>query len=180
MLWDLSPAPLPKQPEFFDRISFLLPHYLGTSISCRKWQATPVFLPGGSQGQGSLVGCRLWGHTESDTTEALSSSSSSSILCNTNHLPKADILFSAWAFFFKYPAVFHPWDITQSVRTPAKPGLRRVGQRQSPSYFKYSLVHWDDPEGWYGEGGGFRRGNTYIPVVDSFWYLAKPIQLCKV
>ena len=36
----------------------------------RKWQPTPVFLPGESQGQGSLVGCRLWGHTESDTTEA--------------------------------------------------------------------------------------------------------------
>ena len=35
----------------------------------RKWQPTPAFLPGESQGQGSLVGCRLWGHTESDTTE---------------------------------------------------------------------------------------------------------------
>ena len=35
----------------------------------RKWQPTPVFLPGESQGQWSLVGCRLWGHTESDTTE---------------------------------------------------------------------------------------------------------------
>ena len=36
----------------------------------RKWQPTPVFLPGESQGRGSLVGCRLWGRTESDTTEA--------------------------------------------------------------------------------------------------------------
>ena len=36
----------------------------------RKWQPTPVFLPGESQGWGSLVGCRLWGRTESDTTEA--------------------------------------------------------------------------------------------------------------
>ena len=36
----------------------------------RKWQPTPLFLPGESQGQGSLVGCRLWGCTESDTTEA--------------------------------------------------------------------------------------------------------------
>ena len=36
----------------------------------RKWQPTPVFLPGESQGQGSLVGCRPWGCTESDTTEA--------------------------------------------------------------------------------------------------------------
>ena len=35
----------------------------------RKWQATPVFLPGESQGRGSLVGCGLWGHTELDTTE---------------------------------------------------------------------------------------------------------------
>ena len=40
----------------------------------RKWQPTPVFLPGESQGQWSLVGCRLWGHTESDTTEVTSSS----------------------------------------------------------------------------------------------------------
>ena len=30
------------------------------------------------------------------------------------------------------------------------------------------LVHWDDPEGWYGEGGKeFRMGNTCIPVADS-------------
>ena len=36
----------------------------------RKWQPTPVFLPGESQGRGSLVGCHLWGHTESVTTEA--------------------------------------------------------------------------------------------------------------
>ena len=30
------------------------------------------------------------------------------------------------------------------------------------------LVHWDDPEEWYGEEGGFRIRNTCIPVVDSF------------
>ena len=35
----------------------------------RKWQPTPVFLPGESQGRGSLLGCRLWGRTELDTTE---------------------------------------------------------------------------------------------------------------
>ena len=51
-------------------------HGWGTSLSLftfmhwrRKWQPTPVFLPGESQGQGSLVGCHLWGHTESDMTE---------------------------------------------------------------------------------------------------------------
>ena len=53
-------------------------HNWGTSLSLftfmhwrRKWQPTPVFLPGESQGRGSLVGCCLWGRTELDTTEAI-------------------------------------------------------------------------------------------------------------
>ena len=36
----------------------------------KEMAPTAVLLPGESQGQGSLVGCRLWGRTESDTTEA--------------------------------------------------------------------------------------------------------------
>ena len=51
-------------------------HDLATSLSLftfmhwrRKRQPTPVFLPGESQGRGSLVGRHLWGCTESDTTE---------------------------------------------------------------------------------------------------------------
>jgi len=36
----------------------------------RKWQPTAMFLPGQSQGWRGLVGCHLWGRTESDTTEA--------------------------------------------------------------------------------------------------------------
>ena len=35
----------------------------------RKWQPTPVFLPGESQGQRSLLGCHLWGCAELDTTD---------------------------------------------------------------------------------------------------------------
>ena len=46
----------------------------------RKWQPTPVFLPGESRGWGSLVGCRLWGRTESTRLKRLSSSSSSRYL----------------------------------------------------------------------------------------------------
>ena len=44
------------------------------------------------------------------------------------------------------------------------------------------LVHWDDPEGWDGEGGGrgFRMGNTCTPMADSCQCVAKPIQYCKV
>ena len=43
------------------------------------------------------------------------------------------------------------------------------------------LVHWDNPEGWHGLGGGkgFRKGNTCIPVAYSCWCMAKPIQYCK-
>ena len=37
----------------------------------RKWQPTPVFLPGESQGQGSLVGYGLWGRKELDMTEVM-------------------------------------------------------------------------------------------------------------
>ena len=36
----------------------------------KEMATTPVFLPGESEGRGSLVGCRLWGDTESDMTEA--------------------------------------------------------------------------------------------------------------
>ena len=39
------------------------------SLGRRKWQPTPVFLPGESCGQRSLVGCHLWGRTELDMTE---------------------------------------------------------------------------------------------------------------
>ena len=63
--------------------SLMVGHDWATSLSLftfmhwrRKWQSTPGFLPGESQGQGSLVGCRLWGCTESDTRlKRLSSSS---------------------------------------------------------------------------------------------------------
>ena len=51
----------------------LLCVHLLVTQSCpwrRQWHPTPVFLPGKSQGWGSLVGCRLWGCTESDTTKA--------------------------------------------------------------------------------------------------------------
>ena len=56
--------------------SWRVRHDWATSLSLftfmhwrRKWQPTPVFLPGESQGRQSLVGCRLWGRTESDMTK---------------------------------------------------------------------------------------------------------------
>ena len=59
------------------RGSLRVGHDWATSLSLftfmhwrKTWQPTPVFLPGESQGWGNLVGCHLWGHTDSDTTEA--------------------------------------------------------------------------------------------------------------
>ena len=56
--------------------SLRVEHDWATSLSLftfmhwrRKWQPTPVFLPGESQGRWGLVGCCLWGGTESDTIE---------------------------------------------------------------------------------------------------------------
>ena len=42
---------------------------VGKILWRRKWQPTPVFLPGESHGQRSLVGYTPWGHKESDPTE---------------------------------------------------------------------------------------------------------------
>ena len=51
----------------------------------RKWQPTPVFLPGESQGQRSRVGCCLWGRTESDLTEATQQQQhQQSYICQSN------------------------------------------------------------------------------------------------
>ena len=46
-----------------------LDSWVGKIPRSRKWQPTPVFLPGKSHGQRSLVGCSPWGHNESDMPE---------------------------------------------------------------------------------------------------------------
>ena len=54
----------PKLSDFTERLGF---HF---SLSCiGEGNGNPLFLPGESQGWWSLVGCHLWGCTESDTTE---------------------------------------------------------------------------------------------------------------
>ena len=60
----------------------------------RKWQPTPVFLPGESQGQGSLVGCRTW-------LKRLSSSSIVNLLCVV-HFRCTAKLFSFIYFMYIY------------------------------------------------------------------------------
>ena len=60
----------------------------------RKWQPTPEFLPGESPGRGSLVGCRLWGRTESDTTEE--TQQQQQCLFSPRHVPDTLHIFTHW------------------------------------------------------------------------------------
>ena len=80
-------------------------HNWATSLSLftfmrwrRKWQPTPVFLPGESQGQRSLVGCRLWGSTELDTMKRLSSSSRTYLV-----------------YLLCLPVFFLPWNLISTM-----------------------------------------------------------------
>ena len=65
--------------------------------------------------------------------------------------------------------------ILSYVKQIASPGSMRDTGRSE-------LVHWDDPEGWDGEGGGrgFRMGNTCTHAAESCQCMAKPLQYCKV
>ena len=56
------------------------------------------------------------------------------------------------------------------IKTCIIPYKKRIASpRSKQDTGSLGLVHWDDPEGWYGEGGGrgFRMGNTCTPVADA-------------
>ena len=74
LAWKIPWTEEPGRLQFM--VSLRVGHYWATSLSLfsfihwrRKWQPTPVFLPRESEEWWSLVGCRLWGRTELDTTE---------------------------------------------------------------------------------------------------------------
>ena len=87
--WMEEPGRLQAMRSLRDR------HNWATSLSLftfmhwrRKWQPTPVFLPGESQGWGSPMGCPIYGVTQSRTRlKRLSSSSSQSIGASASDLP---------------------------------------------------------------------------------------------
>ena len=87
--------PMAEKPGWLQSMrSGRVGHHWATSLSLftflhwrRKWQPTPVFLPGESQGWGSLVGCRLWGRTESDTTGDLAAAAVNICLSQPPNLP---------------------------------------------------------------------------------------------
>ena len=99
-----------KQSDTTERLPFLSFY---SFFQRRKWQTTPVFLPGESHGQRVLVGCGLWGCKEQDTTEQLTHTHAT-ILLHVRHQHSGYILnpvkmVSApllgcicWAFLFSF------------------------------------------------------------------------------
>ena len=108
----------------------------------RKWQPTPVFLPGESQGQGSLVGCRLWGPTESDRTEATEQQQhqqqgpSYGLPCGLQGLDKPPV---AWASLLQSdPTPVQCWDIQVKGWTSSS-GAVELRFEQKRQYWEYSV-----------------------------------------
>ena len=73
--------------------SLRVQHDWATSLSLftfmhwsRTWQPTPVFLPGESQGCGSLVGCRLWGAQSRTWLKRLSGRGGQERVCFIHHM----------------------------------------------------------------------------------------------
>ena len=86
----------------------------------RKWQPTPVFLPGESQGGGSLVGCHLWGRTESDTTE-VTLAAAALLLIVTRMLPKIRLLLQGDPVDLPNPGIEPRSPTLQEDSLPAEP-----------------------------------------------------------
>ena len=91
----------------------------------RKWQPTPVFLTGESQGRGSLVNCHLWGCTESDKTEAIYQQQQQKINNRTN--------FSSVQSLSRVRLFVTPWSAAHQLPEFTQTRVHRVGDAIQPS-----------------------------------------------
>ena len=92
----------------------------------RKWQPTPVFLPGESCGQRSLVGCCPWGRTESDTTEVTQQQQQQQQCSYLFDFPQNFLGYSC-IFFVNSPSPLHYYifqDLIQKHRSRNKQHLQ--------------------------------------------------------
>ena len=78
----------------------------------RKWQPTPVFLPGKCHGQRSLVGYSPWGRKESDTTEWLSDFS---FFHTHTHTHTHNVLGLEESILWKW--LYNPKQVTDSMKS---------------------------------------------------------------
>ena len=106
----------------------------------RKWQPTPVRLPGESQGQGSLAGYSLWGCKESDTTERLTHKNIPIVL-----RPFGASL--AAAALPPFPSLIHQEAAQMSHHQGPSPALRSLADTKKPRV----SYKWPESESLSGE-----------------------------
>ena len=145
LAWNIPPREEPCRLQSMG--SLRVGHDWATSLSLftltpwrREWQPTPVFLPGESQGRGSLVGCRPWGRTESATTEATwqqQQQQQHSAINYYNHQDAHQLSTiyssSTWKFYSLSNIALFPW-----LSGPAAASL--VSVSMSSSLFCFFLV----------------------------------------
>ena len=121
----------------------------------RKWQPTPVFLPGESQGRGSLVGCRLWVAQSRTWLKWLSSTKLHCLyLFVTLFKPSVRLL---WFAVISQTWVSH-WQILLILMTPffllSSYFFKRFNIHAHDAFHRYSLsiswcfLLWPVPESW--------------------------------
>ena len=121
-------------------------HNWATSLSLftfmrwrRKWQPTPVFLPGEPQGRGNLVGCRLWGHSVGhDWSDLAAAAALMLIMSNSLYLPFGTKGSSRRLKHFSYK---------QELRDTEKDFWLLYLGRPVPVQFQ-SLLFFNTPQSW--------------------------------
>ena len=128
----------------------------------RKWQPTPVFLPGESQGRGSLVGCRRRGRRESDTTEVTQQQEQQLgpevcawlywvicvCACVLSHCSRVQLCATLWTVA---PSLLCPWDSPgKNAGVGCHALLQRIFPTQGLNHIfyvscidKWVLYHWE-------------------------------------
>ena len=141
----------------------------------RKWQPTPVFLPGESQGWGSLVGCRLWGcrvghHWSNLAVAAAAANEVDQTVAYYTEWSKSDVRLSGRR---------GGWDDLREQHWNMYITICDI-DRQSRSYawdraLRFTALGQPWEMGWGGRevGGGFRMGATCLLMVDSCQCMAK-------
>ena len=127
----------------------------------RKWQPTPVFLPGESHGQRSLVGCRSWGRTESDTTKATWPRRRQAQIGNDSSLcflaPKP-VLLTTILYYLK--------TMPQMVRNPLASLIAGLGRSPGEGHGNHScILAWRIPMdrgGWRATVHGVAKSRTRL------------------
>ena len=136
-------------------------------------QPTPVFLPGESQGRWSLVGCRLWGRTESDTTEATQQQQQASLsITNSRSSPKLmsieSVMLSSHHLILCRPLLLLP-PIPPSIRVFSNESTLHI---RWPKYWSFSFSI--SPSKEYP--GLFSFGMDWLDLLAVQWTLKSLLQ----